>query len=111
MAGQRKWSHVVFWEMGAVVKSIFHHPEAADVAALFVQDLTCGGGVSTLPDCRKSFLCHVLEKQRGMPILQQTTINATYIVPVATSSKGNERMTKIKTLRGLSQQQMGSVTE
>lgn len=97
--------------MGAVVKSIFHHPEAADVAALFVQDLTCGGGVSTLPDCQKSFFCHVLEKQRGMPILQQTTINATYIVPVATSSKGNERMTKIKTLRGLSQQQMGSVTE
>lgn len=46
-----------------------------------------------------------------MPSLLQSTVNAPYAVPVATLCKGNERMTRIKILRGLSQQQAGSMTE
>lgn len=64
-----------------------------------------------LSDYQKIFLSCVLEKQKEMPILLQTTINVTYTVPVATLSKGNERMTRIKILCSLSQQQTGSVTE
>lgn len=39
-----------------------------------------------------------------MQTLLKTTMNATYTVPVATLSKGNEWMTRIKILCGLSQQ-------
>lgn len=38
-----------------------------------------------------------------MQTLLKTTMNATYTVPVATLSKGNEWMTRIKILCGLSQ--------
>lgn len=56
------------------------------------------------------FFC-VLGKQKGMPSLLKTTANAIYMVPVATLCKGNERMTRIKILCDLSQQQMGNVIE
>lgn len=63
-------------------------------------------GVSSLhPDYQEIFLSCVLEKQKGMPALLKTTLNATYTVPIGTLSQGNERMTRIQVLCGLSQWQ------
>lgn len=53
----------------------------------------------------------VFWKEKRIPTLLKTTINATYSVPVATLAKGNERMTRIRILCGPFQQQMGDVIE
>ena len=66
--------------------------------------MTCGWAASILSHNQKIFLSCVLAKQKRTPVPLQTTINATYTVPVATLSKGNERMAKIKIRCGLSQQ-------
>ena len=73
--------------------------------------MTCGWAASIPSHNQKIFLSCVLAKQKRTPISLQTTINATYTVPVATLSKGNERMTKIKIFCGLSQQCNWVITE
>jgi hypothetical protein len=39
-----------------------------------------------------------LEKQKGIPSLLKTTLNATHTMPGATLSQGNERVTRMKIL-------------
>lgn len=111
VAERHKWVSCCFLRDGCCNQNRFssHRAGGEAIAAFFVKGLD--PRVEQLPfSLTIRFFC-VLETQKGMPSLLKTTVNAIYMVPVATLCKGNERMTRIKILCDLSQQQMGSVIE